>query len=199
MASDVEIVNVALTALGESRIISLDDDVKPAREAKAIFTKIRDALLASFNWNFAKARASLPALVAVPAFGYARKFQLPANCLRVTFVGDYYVGADLTDYRGIPTDEYAIEGREILTNLGDPLNIKYVKQVTDPTQFGAAFTDAFGCRLARDLAVSLTNSVSKKNSMNEDYKVSIRDAIRANAIELPPSKLPDDEWLLSRR
>lgn len=199
MASDVEIVNAALTLLGESRIISLDDDQKPAREAKAMFTTSRDALLAGYNWSFAKTRAQLVAAATAPLFGFDRSFPLPVDCLRVLFVGDDYVGADLTDYRGSNPEEFTIEGRSILTNLDAPLNVQYIKRVEDAAQFHPCFTKAFGCQLAYDLAEAITQSNSKVTKAERQLRYEINLAIRANAIELPPQKLADDEWLLSRR
>jgi len=198
MASDVDIVNVALTLLGENRIASLEDDVKAAREAKAIYEVTRDALLAGFTWSFAKTRAQLPALAAAPTFGFDYAYSLPADCLRVILLNEQFVGLDLTDYRGSPTEEYTIEGRQILTNWAAPLNIRYVKRVEDSTQFASAFVKALGCRLAADLCESLTQSEGKRDRAEQQFKLEIQLAVRANAIELPPQKLADDEWLMSR-
>lgn len=199
MASEVEIVNHALTLLGEASILSLDDNVKPAREAKKVFPITRDALLAGYNWSFAKTRTQLSELATPPAFGFAKQFQLPVNCLRILLLNEEYFGLDLTDYRGGPTDQFVIEGRVILTDIGGPLNLRYVKQVTDTTQFHPNFTEAFGCRLAMRLAETLTQSRGKRELATADFREAISAAVRANAIELPPQKLPDDEWLTSRR
>lgn len=198
MASKVEIVNVALTLLGESRIMSIDDDVKAAREAKAVYDIVRDALLANYNWTFAKQRVSLPALVSVPAFQYSKQYKLPVDCLRLVFVGDYYVGASLADYRTIPDELYAIEGGMILTDLSAPLNIKFVARVTDTTQFAPAFTMAFASKLAMSLVEPLSQSAQKYQIAEAQFRDDLRLAIRSNAIEQPPIKLPDDEWLLAR-
>lgn len=184
--------------LGEDRIISLDDDVKGARDAKAIFAIQRDAILGAYNWSFAKTRASLTALATPPAFQYALQFQMPSDCLRLIMVGDHYAGIDLTDYRGSPTEDYTIEGRKILTHLSAPLNIKYVTRVTDTSQFNSVFTAAFAARLASKLAEPLTNSRGKREDAEREEKRQILEAIRSNAIELPPQKLADDEWLTSR-
>lgn len=198
MASQTEIVNVCMTLLGEDRVTSIDDNVKQARAAKAMWGISRDALLSAYNWSFAKARAQLSALAGAPSFQFSLKYQMPSDCLRLTFIGDYYVGADLTNYRGSPTEEYAIEGREILTNIAAPLNIKYVKRVTDTALFQANFAKAFGAQLAIDLCEELTQSDSKKAAASAYLRDQIKLAVRANAIELPPQKQPDDEWLLSR-
>ena len=198
MATVIEIANTALTLLGESRIMSLDDNVKAAREVKAIFDITRDSLLAGYNWSFAKTRAQLPALAATPAFEYGYAYQIPSDCLRLTFIGDYYVGADMTDYRGAPTELYTIEGRGILTDMSAPLNVKYIKRVTDSTQFGASYSMSLSAKLAALLAEPLTQSDSKRARAEEEFNKQVRLAIRANAIELPPQKMADDEWILSR-
>lgn len=198
MASEVDIVNAGLTLLGESRITSLDDRTKPAREAKALYSIARDALLAAYNWNFAKARIALPALVGAPPFQFANKFQLPSDCLRLIMLNDYYVGIDLTDYRGAPTQEFELEGREILTSWSAPLNIKYVKRVTDTQQFDPCFIKALGCQLAMDLCEALTQSDTKYQKAERQFGREVSNAVRVNAIALPPQKLPDDEWIMSR-
>lgn len=196
--SDVQIVNVALTLLGQSRITSIDDDVKQAREAKAIYDVVRDALLANYNWSFAMTRIALPASATPPIFEFRNSFPFPVDCLRVVFVGDFYVGLDMTDYRGAPNKDFMIEGRNILANFPAPLNVRYIKRVVDPTQFHASFVQAFASSLARDLAEPLTQSGSKRDRAESKLKTDVSLAVRANAIELPPESLADDPWVISR-
>jgi len=198
MASEVELVNVALTLLGEGRITSLDDDIKSAREAKALFTVNRDALLTSYTWSFAKARTQLSALVSTPVSEFNYQYQLPSDCLRVVKVGDYYMGLDVTDYRGASTKEFMIEGRLILTNLGAPLNLQYIARVVDTAQWQSTFARAFAAQMAMDLAEPLTQSDTKRDRAERAYARAISDAVRSNAIELPPERLPDDDWIMSR-
>jgi hypothetical protein len=198
MASVITIVNAALTLLGESRIISLDQDVKAAREAKAIYDVTRESLLAKYNWSFSMARANLPALASVPVYRYANEYQLPVDSLRLVEIGDRFVGVDLTDYRGASTREFMIEGRKILTDIAPPLSIRYVKSEDNPAFFAATFTEALYHRLAEQLAEPLTQSETKRDRAEVAYRRVISEAIRANAIELPPEKLADDEWIMSR-
>lgn len=199
MPSEVEIANLALTVLGEGRISSLDDNNKPAREIKAVFAMRRDKLLGRFTWSFSKARAMLPALVETPAFQFEKAYQLPSDCLRVIMLNEIYVGLDMTNYRGSPTEEYAIEeGNKVLTNWGPPLPLRYVKRITDTNKFNPCFATALAADIAYTVAEALTQSEQKQARAESNFKREIRDAVVANAIELPPSKLADDEWLLSR-
>lgn len=198
MASAIEIANRALTKLGERRILAFTDDTKQARDVNSMFAIVRDAELRSSRWRFALSRAQLPALSAAPAFGYVRQFQLPNDCLKVLDVGTFFPGADTSDYVHTDNSDYAVEGNAILTNLEAPLNLRYVKQVTDPTLFDALFVEAFACRLAAELAETLSESGSKREMAWREYDRAKSEAIRGNAIERPPHKLADDTWMLSR-
>ncbi len=198
MASDVGIVNLALTLLGSSRIISLGDDTKPAREANAIYAITRDSLLAKYNWSFAKTRTELSPDATPPQFGFANRFLLPSDCLRLLLVNEQYAGFDLTNYRGVPTEQYTIEGRYILAEWNGPLPLRYIRQVVDSGLFPPVFVEMFGCQLAMDLCEPLTQSAGKWQKASVRFQQALRDAIRTNAIELPPNKLADDEWIMSR-
>jgi hypothetical protein len=198
MYSDVSVVNVGLTLIGEPRIVLLTEDTKQAREAKALYEATRNALLAAHNWSFAKTRVQLSPDPVAPLFEFANKYILPGDCVRVVRVGDHYVGADLTDYRGSPVEEYAIEGRTVYTNMDGVLDIVYIKIVTDASQFAPGFAMALGAKMGANLSGPLNQSNAKKQTAEAQFDKEIRAAIRANAIELPPTKLADDEWVLSR-
>jgi hypothetical protein len=199
MASSVEIVNSALTKLGAKRITSLTDNVKEAREMNALYELRRDFLLRSYNWSFAMTRTSLPALSDAPAWGYAVAYQLPTDCLRVVQVNDLWQIPGMSDAMGGPDAEpYKIEGRQIVTDFSAPLKLRYVKRVTNTGEFDAAFAESLACDLALNACEAITQSNTKKESAREDFKATIRAAIRANAIELPPEEIPDDSWMASR-
>lgn len=194
MASQVQIANRALTKLGQARVISLGDDVKTASTINSMYDAVLEAELRSHVWNFAKAREVLPALAAKPAFDFERQYQLPADCLRILRVGDTVIHP-----RRVYDHLYSIEGRHILTNLGAPLRIRYVRKVTDPNQFDALFAEVFACKLALEACEDLTQSAGAFQRVASMYAQALRDAIRANALERPAEAINDDTWLESRR
>lgn len=198
MASQVEIANRALTKVGEQRILSLSDDVKAAREINSMWDIVRDAELRVRIWKFSTARDSLAALVTTPAWGYDYEYQLPSDFLRILQVGEYYPGVSLSDYRNADESEWRVEGRKILTNKAAPLKIRYVSRIEDTGQWDAAFTEAFACRLAAEVAEPLTQSNTKRELAWQEYKQAISMAVRANAIEDPPQPIPDSEWVMAR-
>ena len=173
--------------------------MKAAREINAIFELRRDYLLRTHNWSFAMTRASLPALDETPAWGYTTLYQLPTDCLRVVQVNDTWVVPGLADYTSGPDSEpYKITGRRIETDIGAPLKLRYIKRVTDPAQFDAAFVEVFASDLADQVCEALTQSNTKREATRAVLRQSLLEAVRSNAIELPPEAIPDDSWVLSR-
>ena len=198
MASQVEIANRALTKVGDTRIISLTDNVETARIISVIWDTVRDNELRAHNWNFSIIRASIPALLSAPAFGYSYAFQLPTDCLRVIQAGDYYPGPSMSNYRNANEAVYQIEGGKILTNLAAPLKIRYISRFENTGGWDSAFTEVFACRLALESCEKITQSNTKKQVLGEEYKMALRVAVLADAIENPPDPIPDDSWVLSR-
>jgi hypothetical protein len=199
MASSVDIANSALTKLGQSRIMTLEDNVKGAREINAIFELRRDKLLRTFNWSFAMKREQLNALADEPSWGYSLQYQFPSDCLRMVQVNDIWVIPSSTDFVGGPDSEpFSIEGRRILTDWSAPLKVRYIRRVTNPGEFDASFVEAFAYDLAHETCESLTQSTTKKESMKDGRKTELMEAIRSNAIELPPQVIADDGWLAAR-
>lgn len=198
MASNVEIANRALTKVGARRLISLDDNTEGGRTVNSMFTIVRDAELREHSWRFSIKRVQQAAQVTTPVFGYAFQYRVPSDSLKLLEVGQFYPGADLTDYVGTDTSPYAVENGFILTDYPAPLPIRYVARIEDPSLFDALFVEAFACRLAMELAEPLTQSGQKRQLAAEEYKLAVSAAITANAIEKPPVKIADDTWIMAR-
>ena len=204
MASDVEIVNRALTKLGAERILSLTDDVKNARVMNSMFVSVRDAELRRHNWNFAVKRASLAASTTDPDWGFDNAFPLPSDFLRLLDIDGSWSAVGLDDYIGRDNAIFRIETvgddniKCIVTDLSAPLYIRYTRRVTDANLMDSAYIEALACRLAVEGCESITQSNSKRDLAMREYNDAISSAILANAIENPPSALADDSWVMSR-
>lgn len=203
MASQTEICNTALTLLGADSINAITDPGNSARALNAIWNLQRDTELRKHIWKFSIGRANLPALATAPVNGpYQTQFELPAGCLRVIQVGNSnfdWPGVDLSDFRSGPTnDDYAIEGGMVLSNFAAPLSLRYVRQIVDPTQWDACFCDALAARLARMACFRITQSNAKEKDAEAAYALSIQEAVRANALETPPTAQADDTWVATR-
>ena len=193
--SQVDICNKALTKIGAQRIVAITDDTKAAKSLRAIWDMQRDVELAAHPWSFAMTRVQLPALLTAPDYGWARSFQLPADCLRIVEVGEnwtLYLPSEAGEF-------FQIEGTKILCDESSPLRMRYIKQVTNTGEFPALFAEALACGLAAELALDSTDSQSDRKSAWDEYAVAISQARRANAIEKPPQRIVEDEWTLAMR
>ena len=197
-ASETVVGNAALIKIGVATVVTFADESKQARLLTARFAALRDLEQRSHPWSFAATRAQLSAEATAPAFGYARQFVLPADCLRLVRVGDYDAVAGLTDYDGGGRALYALEGGRILTDLAAPLNIRYVRRIEDTTRWDPCFEEALACRVALDLAEPLTQSDAKIQRAASLYAKAISEARRQNAIERASESQPDGSWVMSR-
>lgn len=197
-ASNVAIANLALTKLGDLRILNLTDNTKPAREVNAVFDMTRDYLQRRFSWRFCIKRANLAADTTVPLWDWAYQYPIPTDCMRILQVGQWYPSPDMSDLISTGGQEYVLEGKYILSNQAGPLKLRYLSRVEDPVQFDSAFDMAFSAYLAYILAEPLTASAEQKQMAYNDYRNAIKDAVIANAIENPPESLADQTWILAR-
>lgn len=185
--SEVAICNMALAEIGRgAEIVSLDEKSEAARACRRRYPYARDAVLRSYDWNFAAQRASLPAAADAPAFGYAAAFPLPADCLLVRAV------------HNPGTIAWEVEQRRILTNARAPLLVCYTARVTNPSAFDVLFTDALVTRLAADLAVQLSESQSRATSLYQLFQAKLSDARRRDADEGATQRNTRSRWLDGR-
>lgn len=185
MASEVGICNRGLQILGAARIVSLTEDTKNARECNTAYEPLRDAELRRHPWSFAVARAKLAPNATGPVFGPAYQYTLPADCLRILPNNE--------------VDDWQIEGRNLLTDDGATLELRYVQQVVDPNIFDALFREALSARIAYELCERITQSNTKKQAAKNAYQEAVAAAKKANAIERVSADFPEDPWLAARR
>jgi hypothetical protein len=186
-ASVVEICNRALGAIGQGAITSLDDQNTAARLCQRFYPQLRDEMLRGHPWNFAMARASLPALTAVPTWGFTLAYQLPTDCLRVWRVGEVYRFA-----------KWKVEGRTIVTDLGAPLSIQYIRQVTDPAEFDPIFVSALAARLAMEITMPIANDRTLRETMMREYQTHLRAARGADGQEGSADRITAETFIEAR-
>ena len=164
-------------------ITALDENSQAARACLLRYAVARDACLRAYDWNFAAARASLPALAEAPAFGFACAYQLPADCLFVREVD------------GDDANTWKVESGKLLTDLAAPLNVKYTRAVTNPASFDALFAETLAARIASEVAVSLTESTAKAQALWQVYQSKLAEARRRDAQESGFDEAGKEGWI----
>jgi hypothetical protein len=190
MTDAVSICNLALQRVGSKTISALSDDTTAGRACNRVYTQARDSELRAHSWAFARERVQVAADSANPPFGAAKRYALPSDSLRILPTN----GRDGTDTQ----DDFEIFGRFIHTDHSTPINLVYVKRVTDEETFDALFVELLIARIAMDIAEKVTQSNRKKEAATIHYKEVQKEARRVNAFERPPQKPPVDTWLNAR-
>jgi len=174
-SSETEVDNEVLTLLGDAALTTLTEDSDKARAINRVYIPTLDQALRGHDWNFARMRATLGRLTAVPDFGYSYMYQLPQNplCLRVLLTN---LAADKPwEIETYKTTDGSAQYRVILTNE-TALEIRYIARVEDPTLWDALFADAFVHELARRTCYALTRNAKLVESLREAAEVKWRAA-----------------------
>jgi hypothetical protein len=199
MAVLTDVLNDALSEVGAGFISDPNEPSEQARRARFLFPRVFRAELRRNAWSFALKRDLLAATGNTPAFQFAYEYQLPVDFIRLWTIGDGYNEMVLDVGNSSDVSPYAIENRHILTNIGAPLPIRYVFDVSeDVNSWDSLFRDVIAIRLAMKLVPALSKSDSKFQLLAAEYKQAIKDAKRVNAIELPPQPRADDSWMVGR-
>jgi hypothetical protein len=151
MASEIDIVNLALSRLGDDATVASlypPEGSAQAEHAARFYPVARDALLEMHAWNFATQRAPLAALAATsPAWAFA--YALPADCIVVLAV----LPPDGRDQDAQPFRREALtNGQQVIVTDQPAASIRYQARVSDTTKFSPLFVDALAWLLASYLA-----------------------------------------------
>ena len=188
--TDIQICNLALARLGDARITSLSDATAQAQYCSLFYAQTLEELQTEFDWQFCRKLASLTAAATPPAFGYARRFAVPSDFLR------------LIRLNGIDEDEnfskWEIVDGFIHTDLAAPAQIEYIAHVTDAAKFPAVFVEILSAKLATNLAMPLTGSKDLFGQMAEVFSANmqrpvVKALILATAKDRPSTTLTEDE------
>tara|TARA_R110000824_G_scaffold329221_2_gene516041 strand:+ start:1850 stop:2404 length:555 start_codon:yes stop_codon:yes gene_type:complete len=178
----VEIANRAITFLGGTTITALTDDTKEGRAVLRLYEQTRDQILRDHPWNFAIRRVQIAANTTSPVFEYTNAFDWPVDCLRIIEVDT--------------TEEWAVEGRQIVTDASAPLDVVYVHQVTDANLFDAKFIEVYSLRLAADIAYDITASQTVAQTAETKYSALLQEARLIDAQESLSAS--EQSWLDAR-
>lgn len=148
MASEVDILNLALARLGDNATVASIDPPEGSAQAEhgARFYPIaRDSLLEMHPWGFATRRVVLAPLV-TDTWNYQHAYASPADV--ITLLSVLPATAPNDDQSTI--FETMADG-VILTDE-ENATLRYVARITDTTKFPPLFVDALGWLLAAYLA-----------------------------------------------
>ena len=174
--TEIDICNLALARLGDSRITALapPDATAQAQYCSLFYSQTVEELQAEFDWQFCRKQVNL-ATGTVPLTGYSVKYALPTDFIRAIRLDDI----DASENFGT----WEILGTNLHTNLTGTPSLDYIALVTTTTLFPAIFIEALSMKLAAVLAMPLTGSKELFTQCVQLYTATIQKPAFANATE----------------
>jgi hypothetical protein len=186
-SADVDIANSALAKLGAPLIVALTDNVRAAVICNEQYAKMRRKLLSSHPWNFATRRIALAATANTPVYDYSAEFLLASDVLRV-------LETDLPEDEPWEV-EFNVDNNKVLLCNYSAVNIKYIKDITDPSKFPPYFEEALAWLLASDIAYTITQSSTLAQYAYTAYKKEVAEARSMDAQEAGRQSFETNPWI----
>jgi hypothetical protein len=187
-SSSVDIANQAFVELGHTTITNFEEDSPAARLAKLNYADIRDQVLRDHPWNFASFRVSIPSTGTAPAFNYTNAYTIPADSLKIKRVNFQDPGAG----------SWVIEGDEILTDLGSPIEVEYIRRITSVGVYDSSFVRALALSLAYAWCEKLAKASTLKEQIRNDLAIVLQNARTSDGQESSVRVFVDGTWLTHR-
>lgn len=137
----LELCNAALVRLNRQQIQDLEREKSvTANACNASLPIAVSHVLAQNDWKSARKRKTMAPLAEIPEFGYAYKYRLPNDFVRLVSI--------------IDCDSWEREGAYILTDT-QPLKLIYIAYPEKPGELDPLLQEAIACSLTANLAMSL--------------------------------------------
>lgn len=183
-----DILNKALTLVGASPVINIDDSTNNARVLSRVYEGALRGILSRCKWNFATKRALLTVSTDTLEWydlSEGTVYIKPTDIIRIFGVNNLKA-------------RWREEGDYIISDTVG-LGIRYVYYLDLPSKYPAYFTDAFIDLLCADIAYTIVNSAALGEKFKTLYEsVSLSTAMSANSQTGIQQEMVDDEWQLAK-
>lgn len=184
MATDVQLVNLALSRVGETQFLdSLEEASAAARNAKTVYVLQRQQLLEAFDWSFARAQVALARLSGEDVPGWLYAYALPDNCLvpRALAQADNLTPSSVPSCFGVPTFPVPWQrglkadgsGQLLRANIESPV-LTYTRSDVPVAVWPQLTCDALAWAMARELELS----TPKKEGVGVQFAAMARQALQ---------------------
>ena len=187
--SIIGIWNMSLGRIGQPKIDLPAENSIAGIQLDIVWPFIRDEVLSEVGPKFAKTRIALTQSATVPAGMYDYAYVLPADFLKIPMQNNHDANVASGDstffYNGL-YHNYIIEALEDETlclftdfdNTSQDLILTYIRRIENVARYSPAFINALSYRLAAEVAIVLSESVRKFETMTTLYS---RALLRAKA------------------
>lgn len=192
-SSETDIVNVGLILLGQPTILRLDDDNDVARTANAVWPDVRKMVLGEHLWSRCGKILTLTKTPRDPDWTegdreYHYEYLYPSDSIRIIerspVTAHWEPGVSTT-------------GEAVIWSDTDGLKVKYAFLNTNVSQYSSWLSLALSKRMAAELALPITQSLSKAGAMMSAYNshmllAKAMDGQEQSPVVFTPTTLTDD-------
>ena len=196
-ASRLSIYQAAATVLGESKPVSLTENVSVRKDLDGVWD--RDGVktcLQAYLWNFATRAVEIEYSPSItPPFGYTYAFEKPDDFVRL-------VNISRDEYFRHPLNEFNDDGGYWTCDL-TTIWVRYISSDTDYgfdySKWPHNFTRFVECWFAYEVARRVTGSGRTKEDVAGDLKMWRDLARQTDAAEEPVTFAPQGSWSQARQ
>jgi hypothetical protein len=196
------IVNRALQLVGYQSVSSIQQNDRGARAMNRAYKPVLYSILQENYWTFAIKRATITKDTIAPEFGYKNKYKLPGDFIMLApeyQLGSFSVTSGVNVADNFPlANDWIVEGEYILSDDDSPIDVRYVSNSVNESQFPMLFAEAFSAQLAVMTVEELTNSNTKLQNLIAIYDRQISMAKKRNFIMSPKPVAPVSPWISKR-
>lgn len=170
-SSETDIVNDALSVLGETALFSLTDDTDVARICHGIYPNARDFVLAQHPWNRCVKFAALSRTAASPLMKYDYQFLYPSDCLRILEPDEEDAPCRVRWEIGA-----AASGEAVVWSNSDSLIVRYIFRNKIVELYSPGLVQALSAYLAMKISLAITAHRGKFADMQTLYLTTLSQA-----------------------
>lgn len=199
VATDVDICNLALDAIGQKPITVLSAAATASLQSQVCerhYITTRRELLRRYIFNFAKKYTVLTKNAVTPAYGYATAFDLPTDFIRLLALGETTINADT------PPGLYTLSEGDIFTDHEDntdQINMEYIKDATLVSEYDSLFVTLLAQTLAMKIVYKFTLKASLVRNLKEMLGDTEHSAAAVAGQEKPPRRIQHSKLRDRRR
>jgi hypothetical protein len=227
MASQVDIYNLALAAIGtRTSVASISEASPEARELSRQYDAALDAVLAAAHWNFARKQTTLTLLKAaygteenpddetsVPPQPWRYEYAYPGDAIGARYLmptidsassvvgqpaGPQYVSGPVRFIVGLDEDSQQNDQKVILTHQADAVLV-YTKRITNTLLFDGQFVQAFAAFMGSKVCMALTGDKGMMRAAFELAASLTHEARATNGNEGGPTVIDNvPDWIRAR-
>lgn len=194
MASQIDIVNLALSHIGQKEwVADLNENSSAAQAVKTVWTIAVRKVLRDAPWRFARRFATMATLASSPTTDWLYAYQQPSDCLvprRVVAATGALAAVTRLEASPQPFSTMSTGSGMLVLCDKTPATLEYTAYVPDTAQWSDDFTMAFSLYLASLLAMPLAIKADLRGQLGKEYDKALADAQANMANEYAPETNP---------